>query len=233
MRILIVRGVGGDGAGVDDASIDVVVRHLDRRGPRTADRDDFHRALGLLVLGRLDEALGRARASAAEVPWLYEALQLEGDILIARSAVRERGGDVDGAEADLLGAGEAYARAIGIARSDAWLYEAEAERVLRLVELRAVDGVLASMLCDRAIEAGAAAGTARPHRALPLVLAARAHLLKAEILKRHGGDPEFELAEARRLVHDGLAIEPENTFNADLQARTDALLLESRGADSG
>ncbi len=167
------------------------------------------------------------------MPWLYEALQLEGDILIARSAVRARRGDVDGAEADLLGAGEAYARAIEIARSDAWLYEAEAERLLRLVELGTVDGVLASMLCDRAIEAGAAAGTARPQRARPLVLAARAHLLKAEILKRHGGDPEFELVEARRLAHDALAIEPENNVNADLQARTDALLSESRGADSG
>ncbi len=62
--------------------------------------------------------------------------------------------------------------------------------------------LLAPMLCDRAIEAAAAAGTARPQRALPLVLASRAHLLKAEILERHGGDPEFELAEALRLARD-------------------------------
>ncbi len=90
----------------------------------------------LFVAGRLDEALVRARESSARVPWLYEALQLEGDILVARSELRVSGGDLDGAEADLLSAGEAYARALAVARSDAWLYEAEAARVLRLVELR-------------------------------------------------------------------------------------------------
>ncbi len=60
MRILDFRRVGGKGAGMDDFSIDLVVRHLDRRGPRTADRDDFHRALGLFLLGKLEEALGQA-----------------------------------------------------------------------------------------------------------------------------------------------------------------------------
>jgi hypothetical protein len=181
----------------------------------------------------LDEALIRARESSTRVPWLYEALQLEGDILVARSEVRVSGGDFGGAEADLSYAGEIYARALGVARSDAWLYEAEAERMLRFIELVLVDDLLAPMHCDKAIEAAAAAGTARPQRGLPLVLASRAHLLKAEILEQSGGDPEIELAEALRLARDAMEIDPENTDHADLQARTQVLLSESRGANAG
>ena len=233
MQILSTRS--GDGITVEESGSRAAgaVRHLEKRGPQTAELDDIHDALALFVAGRLDEALIRARESSTRMPWLYEALQLEGDILVARSEVRVSGGDFVSAEADLLYAGEIYARALGVARSDAWLYEAEAARMLRFIELVSVDDLLAPMLCDKAIEAAVAAGTARPQRGLPLVLASRAHLLKAEILEQHGGDPEIELAEALRLARDAMEIDPENTDHADLQARTHALLSESRGANAG
>jgi len=233
MQILITRK--GEGITSDESGSRVAraVRHLESRGPQTAELDDFHDALALFVAGRMDEALLRVRESSQRVPWLYEALQLEGDILVARSEVRVSGGDLDGAEADLLYAGEVYARALGVARSDAWLYEAEAARMLRFIELRLVDDLLSPTLCDKAIEAADAAATARPQRGLPLVLASRAHLLKAEILEQHGGDPEIELVEAQRLARDAMAIDPENIDHADLQARTRTLLSESRGANTG
>jgi len=104
---------------------------------------------------------------------------------------------------------------------------------LRLIELGPIDDLLAPVLCDKAIEAAAAAGTARPERGLPLVLASRAHLLKAEILEQQGQDPELEFAEALRLARAATEIDPENTENADLQARTRTLLSESRGANTG
>jgi len=233
MQILAARS--GEGAATNENASRVAdaVRHLQNRDLQTADRDDFHDALALFVSGRLDEALVRARESAVRVPWLYEAIQVEGDILVARSKLRAGGGDLGGAEADLSSAGEAYARALQIARSDAWLYEAEAERLLRLIEIRRADDPLAPALCDEAIAAAEAAGTVRPQRALPLLLASRAHLLKAEILERLGSDPELEAAEALRLARDAAEIDPENAGHADLQARTRTLLSESRGAETG
>ena len=233
MQILAARRVEGITSEESGSRVAGAVRHLTSRGPHTVERNDFHDALALFVAGRLDEALVRAHESSARVPWLYEALQLEGDILVARSEERASGGDIDGAEADLVSAGEVYARALGVARSDAWLYEAEAMRMLRLIELGPIDDPLTPMLCDKAIEAAAAAGTARPERGLPLVLASRAHLLKAEILEQQGQDPELEFAEALRLARDAMEIDPENTENADLQARTRTLLSESRGANTG
>ncbi len=233
MQILANRRLEGMASQESGSRVAEAVRHLNHRGPQTADRDGFHDALGFFIAGRLDEALNRARQASARVPWLYEALQLEGDVLVARSEVRASGGDLDGAETDLLSAGEAYARAITVARSDAWLYEAEAARLLRLIEFRPDEIDRLPELFDRAIGAAQAAGTALPQRALPLVLASRVYLLKAANVEKHGGDPEFELAEALRLARGALELDPENDEQTDLRTRTEALLSESRGAGSG
>ena len=231
MRILAVRGSASADTDWGGARIGDAVQHLERSGPTTIDRDDFHRAMGLFLLGRLDEALDRARASSDSVPWLYEALQLEGDILVARSARRSGEGDQEGAAADLRRAGDAYERALTVARSDAWLYEAEAARALRLVELGDSAPEFSLDLIDRAIGAAAAAGEARPHRGLPLALASRAHLLKAEILGENGETPESELVQAMRLANSAADLEPESREIAHLCASVEARLRESRGGD--
>jgi serine/threonine-protein kinase len=126
----------------DPERVSAAVEHLAASGPGTVDRDSFHRALALMLEGRFDEALESARESSRRVPWLYEALQLEGDILVARSRVREANGDPEGALADLASAGDAYERGLEVARSDAWLYRADAERVHRIIEIRLRTGDL-------------------------------------------------------------------------------------------
>ena len=88
-------------------------------------------------------AIEAARSSSDQTPWLYEALQLEGDILVARAGQHRGRGDLERAREDLLSAGRAYARGLEVARSDAWLYAAEPRRLLRLIELaEAADGDL-------------------------------------------------------------------------------------------
>ncbi|MCU0303413.1 MAG: protein kinase [Thermoanaerobaculales bacterium] len=167
MRVL--RTDRSAGAGHDRNSdsdlVSAAVRHLAASGPETADRDLFHRSLALLVEGRLDDALAAARTSSERVPWLYEATQLEGDILVARSSRRRVAGDEDGAIADLRAAGEAYARGLEIARSDASLYEAEAARLLRLIALDGSRSGADPELVGRAVEMIAAAEAARPRTA--------------------------------------------------------------------
>ncbi len=232
MQVFSAAGIGGAGVPGSDTLVDAAVRNLERRGPATADRDHYHRALGYFLLGRLDDALDQARASSNRVPWLYEALQLEGDILVQRSSGRVDGGDPEGAAADLRRAGEAYARALGVARSDAWLYESEATRLLLLVELHRSSDEPPQELIDRAIEAANAAGIARPRRAAPLALASRAFVLKAEVLGPMGGDPDAELAHALRLAHGAADLEPENPEIAGLYARVEARLRESRGGNT-
>lgn len=228
MQISAARGVAGIGMVDDRARVDAAVEHLQRRGPSTADRDAFHRSLGLFLLGRYDEALVQARRSSDDVPWLYEAHQLEGDILIVRSARRLDGGDPEGAFDDLRLAGEAYASALAVARSDAWLYEAEAARALRFAAASHPGSEHSSSLADRAIEAATAAGEARPHRALPLALASRAHFLKAEVLGVNGEDPGPELVLARSLALGAADLELESPEMARLSTWVETEIRESR-----
>ena len=82
------------------------------------------------LAGELDGAIEAARSSSDQTPWLYEALQLEGDILVARAGQHRGRGDLERAREDLLSAGRAYARGLEVARSDAWLYAAEARRLI-------------------------------------------------------------------------------------------------------
>jgi len=115
---------------------DEAVALLTVRGPTTRERDLFHVGLSLLVSGRLDQALEAARESGLRTPWLYEAYQLEGDVLMARSRRRLDEGDRDGALHDLREAGDAYGRGLAVARSDPWLRGAELDRLARLLELQ-------------------------------------------------------------------------------------------------
>jgi len=161
MRILELP-TAGESWNADQNRVDDAIRHLSATGPRTADRDAFHRALGLYLAGRYDAAIEEARASTARVPWLYEAIQLEGGILVFRASQHERSGDIEGAESALIAAGKAYDRGLEVARSDAWVYGAEAVRLLRLIELAQPDGPDAERLFNRAIEAATNASTARP-----------------------------------------------------------------------
>jgi serine/threonine-protein kinase len=231
MQVLVDRRDGGDRAVVSGPVVEEALRRLARRGPATADFDHFHRALGLFLEGEMDEALDHARASSSRASWLYEARQLEGDILVARSTQRATGGDVDGAVGDLRLAGDAYRIALGIARSDAPLYEAEARRLLELIELqRYGSGRLTVETFDRAIDAAAAANVIHPGCPRPMALASRAHLAKADHLARFGGNGEPELVEAVRFARGAAELEPGNPILAGLQARAETMLSESRGA---
>ncbi len=147
----------------------------------------------------------------------------------------ERGsrGDLDGATADLLEAGDAYSRGLSIARSDAWLYEAEAARLLRLVEILPPDDPITTSLLDRAVVAAEAARTARPDLVGPLSLAGRIHLLRAERLEKDGLDPVPLLLAVRELARVATDLDPENPEIVDLTDRVDVLLSESRGTDTG
>jgi hypothetical protein len=233
MQILAASPPGGPDATRDAAGIAEARRHLERRGPETGDRDLFQNALGLFLAGRLDEALAQARTSSIRVPWLYEGLQLEGDILVARSAEHEARGELDAAAADLVQADDAYARGFAIARSDAWLYEADAACLLRLIELWSPDDPRSDSLFDRVIAAADSARIARPGRVEPLVLAGRVHLLRAERAELDGADPEAELFAARQLAGAAAELDPESVEIADLVHRLDSRHSESGGPDTG
>jgi serine/threonine-protein kinase len=85
---------------------------------------DYAEGLIALYEGREEVALLRARAAAADRPWLYEARKLEGDALFARGSRFRYGAafDHDRMMASYGLAAEAYRAAAEIGRSDPEIY---------------------------------------------------------------------------------------------------------------
>lgn len=130
------------GETIDPVAAEEAIRLLAATGAGTRGRDRFHAALAHFVAGDLDGALREARASIAETPWLYEARQLEGDVLVERARRRADAGDLEGAVVDLQRAGDAYAAGLSVGRSDAWLHAAEAARLELMAELARSGGAI-------------------------------------------------------------------------------------------
>ncbi len=227
MRILDDRRHPGAPHGGALPSVEETLRNLGRSGPDTVDRDLFHRALGLAVADRLDEAIAAAHESADRVPWLYEAVQLEGDLLVERAERHRRRGEVGAALDDLERAGDAYARGLAVARSDGWLHEAEAERLLTMAELLGPADHRTPELLERARRAADLAATMRPGRPEHAVLDARIDVLRAEHLVATGADGETALSDAARAVGRARDLEPDNPTAAALRDRIDTLIPES------
>lgn len=198
-----------DPSAEDPARVADAVRCLAAHGPKTSGRDQFHEALALFVEDELDESLTMATRSADLTPWLYEARQLEGDILMARSREASNASEFGAAIQDLMDAGGAYARGLAVARSDFWLYEAETRRLMRLIELDQADGLPDASLLSRMVETAASAATTHPVQAVPLLL------------------------ECRSVLGRALDLEPERSDLAGLEGQVESLISESHGANGG
>ncbi len=77
---------------------------------------------------RYDDALEASRRAWGSVPWLFEAKQMEGMVLLAKARSAAEHGEDDQAGALLNQSGLAYRQALAIGRSSAALYVAECAR---------------------------------------------------------------------------------------------------------
>ncbi len=151
-----------------------------------------------------ETALALAQEAAASTPWLFEASRLEGDVHVevaTRAALR---GDHDRSFSDLEAAGEAYRRAIDIARSDAEVHARECQRLTRLLELSTRRGRDPGDTFQTAHEACATAIAIEPDRASSWVANAVLHWRWADRLTDLGDDPgpplETAITSAERAV---------------------------------
>jgi serine/threonine-protein kinase len=96
---------------------------------------EYLEGLVALYQEQYDAGLRSAEVAAAKAPWMYEAAQLQGDILLARGMNRVQHGDYAKAEESLHAAIARYERAADIARSDARVHEALTETWIQLSRL--------------------------------------------------------------------------------------------------
>jgi predicted Ser/Thr protein kinase len=157
-----------------------------------------------------EEAVRLAKKAAIEAPWLYEAKQLEADVLMERGLKRRDGGDRDGGETDLVAAADLYEEAANIARSDATLYESAAEVWIRRMEMDFFAGIDPQAKAATAFDLCKKAMAIDPDRAEPWVELGSAHLFLVEYQIFHGIDPLPELAIRLDVDHHAAALDPTN-----------------------
>lgn len=176
-------------------------------------------AHGLIALNeqKYDEAVAQARRAIQEVPWLYEALQLEGNAFTRRGQERQNQGDLEGAAKDYLAAQEAFARALSAARSDPSLLLDEGYLHLHVMTLEAMRGLPAEDSFRKTLESANRALAADPDSAGARNLKAHALWEHGQRLADRGEDPSADYAEGIEAALSASRIDPQDHasyFNA-------------------
>jgi eukaryotic-like serine/threonine-protein kinase len=106
-----------------------------------------------LLDGRYEEGLQHADAASRIAPWLYEAVALRGKLLTSRAVGKVERGDLVGAQADVLEAGDAYRRAADMARSDPRVLTDEASRLVLVLVMALQRGLPGAVELEAAVKA--------------------------------------------------------------------------------
>jgi eukaryotic-like serine/threonine-protein kinase len=185
---------------------------------------------------RYDEALAKARQAYREVPWFYEAGQLEAEILLEQAEAAQSRGAYDEALGRFKQAGEVDARLLAVARSEPTLYAAECGRRLRVLLLEREAGSPAEE------DFAAAAGDCDRALAIDPDLA-EAYTNKAQVFWRwaqadgeRGLDPTGKLRQAADLAQRAIALNPREVLAYNHLAGADRGLAQrafARGQDPG
>lgn len=137
----------------------------------------YLQAIDAFFRRRYDLASERIQQARALAPWLYEAHQLEAEVLVEEAEEHFQQGDYALALDRSRQAGEVYAALLEVARSDATLYAADCRRAVRAIAFE--------LELARFNEAAAHWALARCDEALAIDAdLAEAHTLKANLLSR-------------------------------------------------
>ncbi|MBP1644274.1 MAG: hypothetical protein H6Q03_2943, partial [Acidobacteria bacterium] len=159
---------------------------------------------------RYGEALEKARVAASEASWLYEARKLEGDIYLALGAEDRFRGDYDRALANLELAGDAFAAAADIARSDATVYDGTCARFSQVLETEVRRGDPAPTTFSSALAACTLSLDVNPDRADAHERLAALHWRWADVVHDRGGDPRPHLDHAVQSARRAIELDPES-----------------------
>ncbi len=164
---------------------------------------------GLIALHerRYPIALDKARAAQAQVPWMYEAHTLEGDIHLTIAKEQWAKGEPDDALTEVDRAGLAYRTASQMAHSSASALAGDCRRFLLQAEIlgdrdrspaEAVKGALAA--CGAALQAS-------PDDTALYADEVDGYLELARFDSGHNGDPRPAWSEAARIADEALHID--------------------------
>ncbi|MGV8042341.1 MAG: protein kinase [Thermoanaerobaculaceae bacterium] len=146
-------------------------------------------ALIALLGDRHELALQKARAAVARIPWLYQAREIEGEVLVALGRAAWEKGERDRALAWFEQARAAYGEQVRMAPSDPGGYGGLCTAWSRSMEVLADTGASPLEAYRRAVETCDQALVADPDASAIVVRKARAMLQWSEVQLGRGEDP--------------------------------------------
>ncbi len=160
--------------------------------------------------GRHTAGLEAASIAAVEAPWDWKIPRLSGDIHASAATHSAGDGDVEGALRHLGEAGNAYERALKIARSDADTMTALCLRWLLEMEVRERHGDGGDAAFTHAEKACTTARTTAPSDTGPWEATALLQWRRADNLNNRGLDPTTAIASADEAARRAIEISPES-----------------------
>jgi len=179
-------------------------------GTATSTSPSYVEAVIALIEERWDDALVAARTAAREVPWLFEATRMEGEIWLARARSQANRGETAEAATSSRHAELALRLAMDAARSDPVARALECKRQQLLVAAASRGIASPEPLLGRIEEACEAVLQVDPDSSGARCDLALAHIDVGEWLLSHGQDPSAALGEAVALAEEALACSAED-----------------------
>ncbi len=155
---------------------------------------------------RFDEALRLASATVARFPWVYEAHKLEGDVRVAQGRRSAGHGDYAAASGAYRQAGDAYALALAVGRSDADVLLADCQRLIEVAEVERRQGRSPASVLELAVSRAGLAAVINPDNAGALAKLALAHASLADWQRDRGEDPRPALGQAIAMAEQALGL---------------------------
>jgi len=190
---------------------DPALSHLRSGSGSSIEGAGYAEALIAFYGGHLDQALTATQEAFDNEEWLYDAKRLEGDILLEMGAKERMRGDADKALAVLDEAGEAFALASTIARSDPSVHESECARWTQILEIRSRRGATVIDAFDYAVEACGRSLHIDPQRAAVHERLSHLYWRWADIVNDRGGDAGPFLAQSITAADRAIALDPDSS----------------------
>ncbi len=189
---------------------DRALQLLQSAGPSELESPALTQALIAYYEGHHEAGLEAAVAAETEAPWDWRIPKLSGDIHAAAATRCAGDGDVEATLKHLEYAGQAYERALHIARSDADSMTALCHRWLLEMEVRERHGDSGDAAFARAETACTTARTTAPQDAGPWETTALLHWRRADSLNDRGLDPRTALKAADEAARKAIELEPDS-----------------------
>lgn len=187
---------------------DPALRYLEMARGMHGESSSYLEGLIAFYDSRYDEALKKAAQALQEVPWLYEAKDLQGDAYVLMGMKHSEDGAYDRAAAEYDRAGQAYAAAIVMARSDPSLYVSDCAHWVLMAELNLARGSASEIPFQQAVVSCDHALEAYPDNSEALDKKSWAFWRWGEYKNLHGEDPTQTLATAIELGERSVRINP-------------------------